>query len=104
MRDLRLRWPAAEALLQEEKEIVITRDAKPVAKLVRIDASSPPRKRLRTSRGFPPSARSTPSASGRFQAHSSRRRNGKTAAQVASTAERSTDFTSPRWKSSTSAA
>ena len=46
VRDLRLHWPAAEALLQEEKEIVITRDAKPVAKLVRIDAASRPRKRF----------------------------------------------------------
>ena len=38
IRDLRQRWPAAEALLQVEKEIVITRDAKPIARLVRIDA------------------------------------------------------------------
>ena len=35
VRDLRQRWPQAEALLQTEGEIVITRDARPVAKLVR---------------------------------------------------------------------
>jgi antitoxin (DNA-binding transcriptional repressor) of toxin-antitoxin stability system len=36
VRDLRQRWPEAEALLQVEEEIVITRDGRPVAKLVRI--------------------------------------------------------------------
>ena len=46
VRDLRQRWPEAEALLQVEKEIVITRDAKPVAKLVRIDDRPKPRKRF----------------------------------------------------------
>lgn len=46
VRDLRQRWPEAEARLQIEKEIVITRDAKPVAKLVRIDERPKPRKRF----------------------------------------------------------
>lgn len=46
VRDLRQRWPEAEALLQVEKEIVITRDAKPVAKLVRIDERPKPRRRF----------------------------------------------------------
>ena len=46
IRDLRQRWPQAEALLQIEKEIVITRDAQPVAKLVRIDEREKPRKRF----------------------------------------------------------
>ncbi len=46
IRDLRQRWPEVEARLQVEKEIVITRDAKPVAKLVRIDERSKPRKRF----------------------------------------------------------
>lgn len=46
VRDLRQRWPEAEALLQVEKEIVITRDAKPVAKLVRITDRPKPRKRF----------------------------------------------------------
>ena len=35
VRGLRQRWPQAEALLQTEGEIVITRDARPVARLVR---------------------------------------------------------------------
>jgi antitoxin (DNA-binding transcriptional repressor) of toxin-antitoxin stability system len=46
IRDLRLRWPAAEALLRAEKEIIITRDAQPVAKLVRLDPGQRPRKRF----------------------------------------------------------
>ena len=37
IRDLRQRWPAAEAALELENEIVITRDSKPIAKLVRIE-------------------------------------------------------------------
>jgi antitoxin (DNA-binding transcriptional repressor) of toxin-antitoxin stability system len=45
IRDLRHRWPEAEAALQIEEEILITRDSKPVAKLVRI--SEPVRKRKR---------------------------------------------------------
>jgi antitoxin (DNA-binding transcriptional repressor) of toxin-antitoxin stability system len=36
IRDLRQRWPEAEAALQVEDEIIITRDSKPVAKLVRM--------------------------------------------------------------------
>jgi antitoxin (DNA-binding transcriptional repressor) of toxin-antitoxin stability system len=39
IRDLRQRWPQAEAALQIENEIIITRDSKPVAKLVRITAA-----------------------------------------------------------------
>ena len=46
IRDLRQRWPEAEALLQAEGEIVITRDAKPVARLVRIVEPKKPRKRF----------------------------------------------------------
>ena len=46
VRDLRQRWPEAEARLQLEKEIVITRDAKPVAKLVWIDERPKRRKRF----------------------------------------------------------
>jgi antitoxin (DNA-binding transcriptional repressor) of toxin-antitoxin stability system len=34
IRDLRQRWPEAEAALKIESEILITRDSKPVAKLV----------------------------------------------------------------------
>ncbi|MHB8519625.1 MAG: type II toxin-antitoxin system Phd/YefM family antitoxin [Limisphaerales bacterium] len=36
IRDLRQRWPETEKALQVEHEIIITRDSKPVAKLVRI--------------------------------------------------------------------
>jgi len=36
IRDLRQRWPQAEAALQVEEEILITRDSKAVAKLVRV--------------------------------------------------------------------
>jgi len=35
VRDLRQRWPETERALQTEHEIIVTRDAKPVAKLVR---------------------------------------------------------------------
>ena len=45
IRDLRQRWPAAEAALQVENEILITRDAKPVARLVRVLPEKPRRKR-----------------------------------------------------------
>jgi antitoxin (DNA-binding transcriptional repressor) of toxin-antitoxin stability system len=45
IRDLRQRWPEAEAALQVEKEILITRDAKPVAKLVRVVQSESRRSR-----------------------------------------------------------
>jgi hypothetical protein len=46
VRDLRQRWPEAEALLQVEGELVVTRDARPVAKLVRIAERPGPRKRF----------------------------------------------------------
>jgi antitoxin (DNA-binding transcriptional repressor) of toxin-antitoxin stability system len=46
VRDLRQRWPEAEALLQVEEEIVITRDARPVAKLVRVAERPRPPKRF----------------------------------------------------------
>ena len=46
VRDLRQRWPEARARLQREGEIFITRDAKPVAKLVRIDERPKPRRRF----------------------------------------------------------
>jgi antitoxin (DNA-binding transcriptional repressor) of toxin-antitoxin stability system len=36
VRDVRHRWPEAEALLQQEGEILITRDSRPVARLVRV--------------------------------------------------------------------
>ncbi len=45
IRDLRQKWPEAESRLQVEKEIIITRDAKPVAKLVQYTEPVKPRKR-----------------------------------------------------------
>ncbi len=45
VRDLWQRWPEAESALQVENEIIITRDAKRVAKLVRIAPSLPKRRR-----------------------------------------------------------
>jgi antitoxin (DNA-binding transcriptional repressor) of toxin-antitoxin stability system len=45
IRDLRQRWPAAERALATQEEIVITRDGRPVAKLVRFP--EPPARRPR---------------------------------------------------------
>lgn len=45
IRDLRQRWPEAEAALAVENEILVTRDSKPVAKLVRIVPQPDKRKR-----------------------------------------------------------
>ena len=45
IRDLRQHWPEMEAALQVEDEILITRDSKPVAKLIRF--VPPPTKRKR---------------------------------------------------------
>jgi len=45
IRDLRQRWPEAEAALQLEDEILITRDSKPVARLVRVEEAKTRRPR-----------------------------------------------------------
>jgi antitoxin (DNA-binding transcriptional repressor) of toxin-antitoxin stability system len=45
IRDLRQRWPEAEAALQIEQEIIITRDSKPVARLVRVKQANANRPR-----------------------------------------------------------
>jgi antitoxin (DNA-binding transcriptional repressor) of toxin-antitoxin stability system len=45
IRDLRQRWPEAEAALQVEEQILITRDSKPVAKLVRVAPEETKRKK-----------------------------------------------------------
>jgi antitoxin (DNA-binding transcriptional repressor) of toxin-antitoxin stability system len=45
IRDLRHKWPEAEAALQLEDEIIITRDSKPVAKLIPFTEPAPKRKR-----------------------------------------------------------
>jgi len=36
IRDLRLRWPETEQALKVEREMIITRDGRPIAKLVRV--------------------------------------------------------------------
>jgi antitoxin (DNA-binding transcriptional repressor) of toxin-antitoxin stability system len=46
VRDLRQRWPETERALQTEHEILITRDSKPVAKLVRYVVPDRPRARF----------------------------------------------------------
>ena len=45
IRDLRQRWPEAEAALKVENEILITRDSKPVAMLVPVKAAASQRPR-----------------------------------------------------------
>lgn len=45
IRDLRPRWPAIEKTLQIENELIITRDGKPVARLVRVIPETSKRKR-----------------------------------------------------------
>jgi antitoxin (DNA-binding transcriptional repressor) of toxin-antitoxin stability system len=46
VRDLRQRWPRAEAMLRTEGELTITRDGKPVAKLMRLKETRGRRKRF----------------------------------------------------------
>jgi antitoxin (DNA-binding transcriptional repressor) of toxin-antitoxin stability system len=46
VRDLRQRWPKVEAALAREGELFVTRDGKVVARLVRIQTKSAPRKRF----------------------------------------------------------
>jgi antitoxin (DNA-binding transcriptional repressor) of toxin-antitoxin stability system len=46
VRGVRQRWPEAERSLAEECEIVITRDGKPVARLLPVEEESKPRKRF----------------------------------------------------------
>lgn len=47
VRDVRQRWPEAERRLAAEGEIVITRDGKPVARLLPVEeAAGPERKRF----------------------------------------------------------
>ena len=46
VRDLRQKWPEAEAALATERVLIVTRDGKPIAKLVRFEDSAPKRKRF----------------------------------------------------------
>lgn len=41
VRDIRQRWPEAESALEHEDEIIVTRDGKPVARLVPFEARPP---------------------------------------------------------------
>jgi Phd_YefM. len=47
IRDLRQKWPEAEAALATERVLIVTRDGKPVAKLIRFEESAPKRKRFK---------------------------------------------------------
>ncbi|MDD5261992.1 MAG: hypothetical protein PHD76_09115 [Methylacidiphilales bacterium] len=46
VRDVRQHWPEAERALEVEREIIITRDGRPVAKLSRITPKTKKRKRF----------------------------------------------------------
>jgi antitoxin (DNA-binding transcriptional repressor) of toxin-antitoxin stability system len=46
IRDIRQRWPEAEKALATESEILVTRDGKPVARLLPIVEEETPRKRF----------------------------------------------------------
>jgi antitoxin (DNA-binding transcriptional repressor) of toxin-antitoxin stability system len=46
IRQLRQNWPEAESLLRVENEIIVTRDSKPVARLIRYVNPEPIRKRF----------------------------------------------------------
>jgi antitoxin (DNA-binding transcriptional repressor) of toxin-antitoxin stability system len=46
IRDLRQKWPEAEKALEMEGEIVITRDGRPVAKLMKFSEPAKPRPRF----------------------------------------------------------
>lgn len=50
IRELRQAWPRAEALLRTTGEITITRDGRPVARLVRVREPRRPRKRFDAAR------------------------------------------------------
>ena len=46
IREVRHRWPEMEKTLMREGEILITRDARPIAKLVRVEATASKRPRF----------------------------------------------------------
>jgi antitoxin (DNA-binding transcriptional repressor) of toxin-antitoxin stability system len=46
IRDVRQRWPEAERALEVEREILITRDGKPVARLLPVEEVPSERKRF----------------------------------------------------------
>jgi antitoxin (DNA-binding transcriptional repressor) of toxin-antitoxin stability system len=46
VRDIRHHWPEAEKALGVEREIIITRDGKPVARLLPMEEATVPKKRF----------------------------------------------------------
>lgn len=46
IREVRQHWPEAERALAFEREIIITRDGKPVARLLALETPAPVRKRF----------------------------------------------------------
>ena len=46
IREVRQRWPAAERLLQSEGEVMITRDGRPIARLIRLAEDRANRRRF----------------------------------------------------------
>lgn len=46
VRDVRQRWPEAERALATEREIIVTRDGKPVARLLPVVEEQPVRQRF----------------------------------------------------------
>jgi antitoxin (DNA-binding transcriptional repressor) of toxin-antitoxin stability system len=46
VRDVRQRWPDAERALETEREIIITRDGKPVARLLAVETEETARPRF----------------------------------------------------------
>jgi len=46
VRDLRQRWPVAERLLRTERELIVTRDGQPIARLVRLATTKVKRSRF----------------------------------------------------------
>lgn len=46
VRDLRQRWPDAERRLETERELIITRDGQPIARLVRLARTTAKRRRF----------------------------------------------------------
>lgn len=45
IRDLRLRWPEMEKAVQIERELIVTRDGQPVARLAALETPKPRRQR-----------------------------------------------------------
>lgn len=84
VRELRQQWPRAEALLEHEKEITVTRDGKPVARLLRIRAPSSSRRRF------------NPQSHARWQARTSGRRSVRWVAEFLASDREARERARPR--------